>query len=305
MMTRFWICGVFLSRLTFIDTRTGATVGTLEYGFVDYSYSSNNIANWMHQVQWDFHGATGAGLTYPQTISGRATCGPSCYLDTLDFPTQSAAVGRQASAQALNTTTATTAGAIGRSRATTYWHFNGANGQSTEGWITAPEIRCDNAVPGNIGPGCVFEGYVPTLQYSRSGTRGQVAAHIAAAQASGLPGSGAGGSYLHRLTNSAQITNNRTTACGSPPPAPFAPAGNGCDEYPFASTYEGAFTGGGAARTQAGCHYVLVNQSTGSSGYSICSVNSSQNSAAGSDLNGFYVRNRVIDRDSFRVQVTA
>jgi hypothetical protein len=303
MMTRFWICGVFLSRLNFIDTRTGATVGTLEFGIVDYSYSSNNIANWMHQVQWDFHGATGYGLTAPQTISGRATCSPSCYLNTLDFPTQSAAVGRQASAQALNTTTATATGAIGRSTATTYFHFNGANGQSTESWVRAPAIRCDNAVPGNIGPGCVFENYVPTLQYSRSGARGQIAAHIAQAQASGLPGTAA--APLHRLTNSTQVSNNRNTACGTPPPAPLAPSTNSCDEYPFASTYEGAWTGGGSARTQGGCYYVIVNPSTGSSGYSICSLDGAQNSGAGSDLNGFYLRNRVIDRDAFKVQITA
>lgn len=305
MMTRFWICGVFLSRLTFYDTRTGAVVGTLEFGIVDYSYSSNNIQNWMHQVQWDFHSATGAGLTYPQTISGRAACGPNCYLNTLDFPTQSAAVGRTASAQALNTTTATATGAIGRSRATTYSHFTGANGQSNEVAIIAPEIRCDNAVPGNIGPGCVFEDYVPTLQYAQSGARSQVAQHISQAQASGLPGSGAAGAYLHRLTNGTQVNNNRNTACGSPPPAPLAPTSNSCDEYPFASTYEGAWTGGGAARTQAGCYYIIVNPSTGSSGYSVCSVDGPQNSAAGSDLNGFYLRNRVIDRDAFKVQITA
>ena len=304
-MTRFWMCGVWLSRLEFIDTQTGAVVGTLEYGVVDYSYSSNTSVNWMHQVQWDFQYATGVGQTLPQTISGRATCSGSCYVNNVDFPTQPATVGSEGDAAILNTTTATTSGAIAHSSATTYYHFTGSNGASTEGSITAPPIRCDNAVPGNINAGCAFDQYVPTMQYASSGPRAQVAAHISQAQASGLPGSAAARSFLHRLTNSTLSTKNGSTACGSPPPAPLAPAGNSCDEYPFRSTYEGAYTGGGTARTQPGCYYVVLNPSTGSSGYSICSVDAQQNSAAGSDLGGFYARNRVIDQDPFMVQVTS
>ncbi|GAA3166333.1 hypothetical protein GCM10010531_18680 [Blastococcus jejuensis] len=303
-MTRFWMCGVWLNRLNFIDTRTGAIVGTLEYGVVDYIYSSNTSVNFMHQVQWDFHAATGVGQTLPQTISGRASCTGNCYVNTLDFPSQPATVGRQAYATALNTTTATTSGAIAHSSATTYYHFTGSNGTSTEGSITAPRIRCDNAMPGTINTGCAFDQFVPTMQYSRSGSRAQVAAHIQQAQASGLPGSASARSFLHRLTNSTLTTKNGSTACGSPPPAPLAPAGSSCDEYPFRSTYEGAYTGGGTARTQAGCYYVIVNPSTGSSGYSICSVNLDQNRNAGADLGGFYTRNRVINADPFMVEIT-
>ena len=302
-VTRLWACGVFLSRLNFIDVRTGAVVGTLEYSLVDYSFSSNSLSNWMQQVQWQFNSATGVGLTRPQTITGRAACTGSCYLSSLDFPPQSAAVGREAHSHASNTTTATTAGAIGFGTSRTYWHFYDAYGTSTEAYVTAPRLRCDNAMPGNIGVGCVWPQFVPTVQYSQSGTRAQIARHISQAQASGLPGSFAARSYLHRLTNQTQIGLNRDQACGSPPPAVLAPSTNNCDEYPFASTYEGAWTGGGTARTQSGCYYVVLNPSTGSSGYSICSVDAAQNSGAGSDLGGFYARNRVIDRDPFMVQV--
>jgi hypothetical protein len=202
------------------------------------------------------------------------------------------------------TTTATTSGAIAHSSATTYYHFTGSNGVSTEGSITAPPIRYDNAVPENINPGCPFHQYVPTMQYASSGPRAQVAAQMAQAQAQ-ASGSAASRSFLHRLTNSTLSTRNGSTACGSPPPAPLAPAGNSCDEYPFRSTYEGAYTGGGTARTQPGCYYVVLNPSTGSSGYSICSVDAQQNSAAGSDLGGFYARDRVIEQDPFMVQVTS
>ena len=48
---------------------------------------------------------------------------------------------------------------------------------------------------------------------------------------------------------------------------------------------------------------MILNPSTGSGGYSICSVDAAQNSDAGSDLGGSYTRNRVIDRDPFMVQV--
>ena len=48
---------------------------------------------------------------------------------------------------------------------------------------------------------------------------------------------------------------------------------------------------------------MILNPSTGSSGYSICSVDGAQNAGAGSDFGGLYMRNRVIDRDPFMVQV--
>lgn len=73
--------------------------------------------------------------------------------------------------------------------------------------------------------------------YSLSGPYPQLAQHIQAAQDSGLP------NVLTRVTDPNISDANRATACPSSYPRPD---GFSCDEYPFASTYQGAiFTGGG------------------------------------------------------------
>ena len=57
----------------------------------------------------------------------------------------------------------------------------------------------------------------------------KIAEHIRQAQASGQP------SILTRVKDKSRINSNRRAACGK-----FVkPSGQQCDEYPFASTYEG------------------------------------------------------------------
>ncbi len=58
-----------------------------------------------------------------------------------------------------------------------------------------------------------------------------IAAHIRDAQAAGYP------SVLRRLKNKTQSERNRDAACAELPSP--RPSGMQCDEYPFASTYEG------------------------------------------------------------------
>ncbi|WP_221354336.1 NucA/NucB deoxyribonuclease domain-containing protein [Streptomyces beigongshangae] len=52
-----------------------------------------------------------------------------------------------------------------------------------------------------------------------------------------LPGKHGTKRYLTRLTDKAKIRQNRNTAC---PSSLERPAGKQCDEYPFASTWQGA-----------------------------------------------------------------
>jgi hypothetical protein len=68
-----------------------------------------------------------------------------------------------------------------------------------------------------------------------------IATHIRQAQAAGYP------SILTRTTIKSQIESNRDAACGS-----FTrPPGKECDEYPFASTYEGGMGSGKRASVMA------------------------------------------------------
>lgn len=150
--------------------------------------------------------------------------------------------------------------------------------------------------------GCVSPGYVSVLVYPRSGLYPEVARHIGDAQASGLRGAYPNGTPLTRLTNAALVDRNRATACPSSYPRP---AGKSCDEYPFASTNQGASTGGGGPRTFSYCSITLGQPgSTGATGYSVCMVNATQNSGAGTALGQFYNSNRAISNDPFRVWIS-
>lgn len=148
--------------------------------------------------------------------------------------------------------------------------------------------RCDGN-PKLNRKGCVIEGNVPTLSVT-----GPVsyAWHVRTAQATGLP------KQLHRTMDDAQVRKNRATACPAKYPRP---AGKTCDEYPFASTREGAANSGGGPRTYGGCQINLASISQGPKGYSVCMIMADDNAKGGSDLAKFYTDWRVMDGDAFNV----
>jgi hypothetical protein len=106
---------------------------------------------------------------------------------------------------------------------------------------------------------------------------------------------------------------NRNVACPTGPSYP-RPAGFTCDEYPFASTYQGA------AAQPYGRQFIIIALNAGtpfscqvpwlsrrlagdSGGYSACMIPAAENSLGGSDLQAFYIDNRVIELDTFSVKV--
>lgn len=94
------------------------------------------------------------------------------------------------------------------------------------------------------------------------------------------------------------ITQNRNIACGNPPSLP----GLSCDEYPFASSYEGA-AAGGTARSFPGCGFNDPS-ATGPVGYSRCMVVAGQNSSAGAILGNTYRQQRILDGDPFYIALS-
>ena len=96
-------------------------------------------------------------------------------------------------------------------------------------------IRCDHWYPtGWASPGCVFPAYVPSVDISALPT---IAKNIRLVQNRGIhigqPGSG---HPLHRNTGVQESNNNRSISCPESVPRP---TGYQCDEYPFASSFEG------------------------------------------------------------------
>ncbi|RKR73690.1 deoxyribonuclease NucA/NucB [Frondihabitans australicus] len=165
--------------------------------------------------------------------------------------------------------------------------------------------RCDKALPNSNSVGCVDPDTTEYILFDTT-VLPSFTHHLAEALGSGLPGAdyGSNPSPLHRLVNATLRNKNRSTAC----PASFPrPSGESCDEYPFASTKEGAFTGNGAgARTFDGCDITLPNpSSTGPTGCSVCMIDATQNSKAGSDLQvQLYRPYRMLDGDTFNVDYT-
>ncbi|MCW7940655.1 hypothetical protein AAW14_01010 [Streptomyces hygroscopicus] len=145
-------------------------------------------------------------------------------------------------------------------------------------------VRCDNTPqmsPVQDG-GCVYPDVTPTYNISVTGPYDQVAWHIDWAQRNlghhwGWQGHGPA---LTRTMDKSLIKRNRRTACPSSIPRP---SGKSCDEYPFASTYQGA-----SLNPDFSCHMVPE----------------AQNSNEGNYRKQWYNANRLFEREKFWVNVT-
>jgi len=154
-------------------------------------------------------------------------------------------------------------------------------------------VRCDSGetLGATAGRGCVFPTFTPT--YELDGrvltNMAHIVAHIERAQRElpdhwGLKGAGP---PLERTSDKGVIDANRHVACeitaNLPPPDPD-PNNNSCDEYPFASTWQGA-------------SIVGINR------ISNAWVPLSENDAQANHLLGFYIAQRILNFDKFWVRV--
>lgn len=196
------------------------------------------------------------------------------------------------------------------------WVALNRQGNSTEPeYERAPVVRCDHALPGPTRPGCIIPEVLPVMLYKLKGPYPELAKHIAAAQKSGLPGAysakGQKATVLFRLTDGKKITKNRDRSCPTGRGSYPRPPGKTCDEYPFASTYQGAWTANPSTspsalrRTFSWCSLpsAVPKNRTGKKGYSICMINGKQNTDGGRALDNFYVDQRVLEKDAFQVWI--
>ncbi|MFC6883408.1 NucA/NucB deoxyribonuclease domain-containing protein [Actinomadura yumaensis] len=163
------------------------------------------------------------------------------------------------------------------------------------GWIQpasadlpdAPAIRCDKIITKSTG-GCVLPGWPPTLSLSLSDTDpengvSEAAQHIKDSQNRGPHwGREKDGKPLTRLIDTKLQKANRDAAC--PASRPPGPAGTSCDEYPFASTHQGAAL-------------------EGKNDFTVRDINEHHNSNAGTDLGLVYNTYRMLDGDQFWVRI--
>jgi hypothetical protein len=150
----------------------------------------------------------------------------------------------------------------------------------------AAQVRCDSVQGIGLGRrgGCVHPDYTPTYTLDTKDWRvDEVAWHIKWAQdnlktAWGVQDSGP---PLRRLTDSDLIDDNREAACPRSRPRP---PGQTCDEYPFASTYQGA-----AQNSDFSWHWVAAADNSREGGFGYRST--------------FYRTQRILDLDPFWVKI--
>ncbi|MDX3749634.1 NucA/NucB deoxyribonuclease domain-containing protein [Streptomyces sp. AK08-02] len=277
-------CGIWRSEVNAVDVRTGRKVGGIKYLFIGYSFTARDSKTWAYQVQLLEVSRWGRAVGGTR-VSGSAYCTGKCKVTDSDFPSQAITSRADPYGQFFMNTTINTAAAKqrGTGRSIASWRFSNPEWVApTEAMkLSTVEVRCDNALPGAPRQvGCVKLRAVPVISYSRTGPWPEIADHIGDAQATGLPGKYGTGEYLTRLTDRSKITQNRDKACPSSLPRP---QGKSCDEYPFASTWQGAKYSGGP--------------------YSRRMVNARQNTDAGRALNGFYTYSRVLEGDRFLVWI--
>ncbi|MGW7283731.1 NucA/NucB deoxyribonuclease domain-containing protein [Streptomyces sp. NPDC054844] len=302
-------CSIDTKSVNVFNVQTGALVGQLLYQTNEYVYTDDTAGTWGHQVAILLYNTW--GQTSGTTVEGEATCAGACSLPAsdIDFPAQLVTLSNMPYGDALPTTTATASGAIGEAKSTMYWEFKNPS------WTKQPDmvgsqvpvtVRCDNATKGVSAVGCVFRDYAPVNVVSRSGLYPNYARHIADAQASGLPGAYPDGQPLTRLTDDTARQNNRNTACPQASSGGYPrPTGYSCDEYPFASTHEGAASNPLLGRTFEWCQISALPSRTGP-GWSACMIPAAENTAAGrDDLRLFYNENRILEKDPFYVWIVA
>ena len=151
---------------------------------------------------------------------------------------------------------------------------------------TFPAIRCDNVINTTKGA-CVFTGFVPVqrlIQVNNPAvtlaTQFYKRAQQQLPQHWGVPGH----FMMNRLMDPAQQELNRQVACKGfihNPPTVAGP--DSCDEFPFASTMQGAWF---------------------QSSYMVEHVPSAQNSTAGTYMNIFYSHENLINGDAFWLVIT-
>ena len=169
-----------------------------------------------------------------------------------------------------------------------------------------PRWRCDDGrVFGGTTPGCVFPWAAGLVTYSQTALP-KIYRHISLAIASGLPGGVGSGTYLHYLVDETAQDANRNIACprANTTNGLTRPTVNGvdyqCDEYPFASVYEGAASSAEGPRSFDDCYMPDAPQ-TGDEGFSRCFVPWYENSSQGGIMGALYKRDQLLDGDPFQV----
>jgi hypothetical protein len=220
------------------------------------------------------------------TIAFSASCGGSCTA-TSHFATSPLVADETLTGSVSYSDSTTTVDSTQSSYTMTAYNPVAVNGPQSLTWDSLT-YRCDDEVAAY--PGCVVPSYTPYLTTMTS--LPAIAANIASIQAAGPHHYGspnyAPAYPLHRTTNWTIINANNRIACPQKlkplDPSAYIPPSGSCDEYPFATTMEGASQ---TAKPDWGTALVPPAQQNSQGGY----------------ISSFYQSNRILDGDAFWVVV--
>jgi Deoxyribonuclease NucA/NucB len=234
-LTRVELCLVFPVTVTVIELQGGAPVGDEVYHFGVQTEVSLHATSTKLDLDVTAVGLTTSGdepeLVPSITITSQ--CDQPCQTTTpqlLALGTPQIATG-----SASNEVTTRPNQVVWPEPAISLYADFGGGKSSTVSWPVVPVIRCDHLYPQEWQrAGCVFPAFIPTVDMS---SLPAIAKNIRKVQGRGRHVGEPGGSHpLHRASGSQQVKNNRNQAC---PKRMKRPPGYQCDEYPFASAWEG------------------------------------------------------------------
>ncbi len=222
-----------------------------------------------------------SGLTNPAYLSISASCGNQCHAASHWHPGTRIEKGSKGT---ISYSDSVMSGGIDLELTQYRGSVKLINGHHSNPlkWKSPLYFRCDDTLKGQ-GAGCVFPAFTPILT---SMTKvADIAKNIRRIQNNGPGHYGrlGSGNPLHRLIDEAQQRRNNRIACSKKVTGP-RPSGKSCDEYPFASTYEG---GHSLPAPDRGWAWVPTGQQDRQGGL----------------IRTFYYGDRVLNLDPFYVKV--
>ncbi len=288
----------------------GVVIGSIQYTVSSLTVLDYSSLDWSQS--WHYQANTVAGPAIPAVLDSAVYAEPQCLASCT--VSRIGSVGASALPGRVLSTTAYFSSPPGGYKwnahaGMRYWFANAAwVNPTTNPSITAPAVhRCDDALPG-YPKGCVYDSVRPvhdvlTYRYPAYARHLQLAINHFKMR-----------SVLTRTQNETLIDNNYKTACPPGYPKPTTPGTWSCDEYPFKSTYNGAysqpygrniflFSWNSAYEFNCNASWLPSRAATDSGGYSVCIIPLAENSLGGADLGAFYYKSRVLDGDDFQVRV--
>lgn len=287
----------------------GAVIGSIQYTVSSLTTVHYDSLSWSQS--WHYQANSVSGPAIPAVLDTFVYAEPECFAScTVSVPATAGGSALPGRAVSMTVQFTSPPGGYkwGAHGGIEFWSANAAwVNPTTNRLTTAPAVhRCDDALPG-YPKGCVYDQVRPvhdvlSYRYPAYAYHLQLAiVHFK------MP------DVLTRTQNQTLIDNNYATACPPGYPKPPTPGTWSCDEYPFKSTYNGAYSqpygrnifilniNGNSFSCNAS--WLPVRARTDSGGYSVCLIPLAENALGGSDLGAFYYKSRVLDGDQFQVRV--